>query len=247
MNRAVVIRQTIMTKILREEMIMNRWLEVSERLDHMVNAWYETAEIKRLLSMRLTPARIALRRLHMTHFGNNRRDCWAAVSSKAPLDVKRAIWEHEKDELIFDDRMGKAHVTEDDLKETDQSQLQPGARASFYAWLYCAREKPWLEGLACSHILERRNNDRIVAGGTLTQRLARKQLIDQGIKESDLDISTRVHMVADVEHSHLFDQVFMRYIIDDSSAAEVLRGAEESLMIERAFHGSVATAMLEVN
>ena len=224
---------------------MSRWNEVAVKLDALVNAWYETPEIKRLLSMRLTPERVSLRRFHITHFGNNRRDCWAAVSSKAPLDVKRAIWEHEKDELIFDERMGKAHVTEDDLAETDESQLVPGARAAFYAWLYCAREKPWLEGLACSHILERRNNDRIVKGGTLTQRLAKKQLIDQGIKESDLDLSTRVHMVADVEHSHIFDEIFDRYVTDDRSVREVLRGAEESLTIERAFHGAVATAMLE--
>jgi len=76
--------------------------------------------------------------------------------------------------------------------------------------------------------------------------LARKQLIDQGIKESDLDISTRVHMVADVEHSHIFDEMFGRYVLDERSAEEVVRGAEESLTIERAFHGAVATAMLEL-
>jgi hypothetical protein len=226
---------------------MSYWPEVSKTLDRMVNDWYQTPEIERLLSMRLTPERIALRQLHMTHFGNNRRDCWAAVQSKAPLDVKRAIWEHEKDELIFDERMGKAHVTEEDLEGADETRLLPGARAAFYAWLYCAREKPWLEGLACSHILERRNNDRIVSGGTLTQRLAKKQLIDQGIRESDLDISTRVHMVADVEHSHIFDEVFARHVANERSAKEILRGAEESLTIERAFHGAVATGMLEVD
>jgi hypothetical protein len=225
---------------------MSRWKEVAAQLDELVNAWYDTPEIKRLLSMRLTADRMALRRLHITHFGNNRRDCWAAVSAKAPLDVKRAIWEHEKDELIFDDRMGRAHVTEEDLAETDGAILVPGARAAFYAWLYCARENPWLQGLACSHILERRNNDRIVKGGTLTQRLVRKQLVDQGISESDLDISTRVHMVADVEHSHIFDEIFERHVIDDQSARQMLSGAAESLMIERAFHGAVAGAMLDL-
>ena len=62
----------------------------------------------------------------MTFFGNNRRDCWAAVSCKAPLDVKRAIWEHEKDELIYDPRMGKAHVTEEDLGSNKESDMIPG-------------------------------------------------------------------------------------------------------------------------
>jgi len=84
---------------------MKYWSAVSAKLDEMVNQWYETPEIRRLLEVPLTPARLELRRLHMTHFGKNRRDCWAAVQSKAPLDVKRAIWEHEKDELIFDHRM----------------------------------------------------------------------------------------------------------------------------------------------
>jgi hypothetical protein len=226
---------------------MNRWDEVSTELNTMVNEWYATPEIRRLLSVRLTPARIAFRKLHITHFGNNRRDCWAAVSSKAPLDVKRAIWEHEKDELIFDERMGKAHVTEKDLDESDESKLVPGARAAFYAWLHCAREKPWLEGLACSHILERRNNDRIVRGGTLTQRLVKRQREELGIEEKDLDVGTRIHMFADVEHSALLDSVFERYVVDDLSAKEVLNGAQESLIIERAFHGAVATAMEELD
>jgi hypothetical protein len=226
---------------------MNRWDEVSTELNTMVNEWYTTPEIRRLLSVRLTPARIAFRKLHITHFGNNRRDCWAAVSSKAPLDVKRAIWEHEKDELIFDERMGKAHVTEKDLDESDESKLVPGARAAFYAWLHCAREKPWLEGLACSHILERRNNDRIVRGGTLTQRLVKRQREELGIEEKDLDVGTRIHMFADVEHSALLDSVFERYVVDDLSAKEVLNGAQESLIIERAFHGAVATAMEELD
>ena len=50
-----------------------------------------------------------------------------------------------------------------------------------------------------------------------------------------------------MEHSHLFDEVFARHVVDERSAKEVLRGAEESLTIERAFHGAVATGMLEVD
>ena len=79
---------------------MSTWTDVAKQLDTIVNQWYETPEIKRMLLVPLTPGRLAFRHLHMTFFGNNRRDCWAAVASKAPLDVKRAIWEHEKDELF---------------------------------------------------------------------------------------------------------------------------------------------------
>ncbi len=226
---------------------MSNWPEIAKRLDEMANQWYETPEIRRILSVKLTSARLAFRQLHMTFFGNNRRDCWAAVSSKAPLDVKRAIWEHEKDELIFDPRMGKAHVTEEDLGTNHETDLIPGARAAFYAWIYCAKEKPWLEGLACSHILERRNNDRIVKGGTLTQRLVKRQELELGIKKQDQDIGTKVHLFADVEHSDLLNQVFQRYVVDDITAGQVLCGAEESLAIERSFHGAVAAAMAELD
>lgn len=226
---------------------MSKWPEVAQQLNIMVNRWYETPEIKRMLIVPLTPTRLAFRHLHMTFFGNNRRDCWAAVSSKAPLDVKRAIWEHEKDELIYDPRMGKAHVTEEDLGGNKESDMIPGARAAFYAWLYCAQEKPWLEGLACSHILERRNNDQIVKGGTLTQRLVKRQELELGIKKKEQDIGTQVHLFADVEHSDLLNQVFENYVDDDLTAQQVLRGAEESLAIERSFHGAVATAMAELD
>ena len=226
---------------------MSKWPEVAQQLNLMVNQWYETAEIKRILTVPLTPTRLAFRHLHMTFFANNRRDCWAAVSCKAPLDVKRAIWEHEKDELIYDPRMGKAHVTEEDLGSNKESDMIPGARAAFYAWLYCARDKPWLEGLACSHILERRNNDQIVKGGTLTQRLVKRQELELGIEKKDQDIGTQVHLIADVDHSDLLNQVFDRYVVDDSTAQQVLRGAEESLAIERCFHGAVATAMGELD
>lgn len=226
---------------------MSKWPEVAEQLNVMVNLWYETPEIKRMLTVPLTPSSLAFRHLHMSFFSNNRRDCWAAVASKAPLDVKRSIWQHEKEELIFDPRMGKAHVTEDDLGSHKESEMIPGARAAFYAWIHCAREKPWLEGLACSHILERRNNDQIVKCGTLTQRLVKRQELELGIKKKAQDINVQVHLVADVDHTDLLQEVFTRHVIDERTARQVLRGAEESLAIERCFHGAVATAMAEMN
>lgn len=226
---------------------MSLWDDVAKELDIMVNQWYETPEIQRMLIVPLSPARLAFRHVHMTFFGNNRRDCWAAVASKAPLDVKRAIWEHEKDELIYDPRMKKAHVTEADIGGRKESDLIPGARAAFYAWIHCARDKPWLEGLACSHILERRNNDQIVKGGTLTQRLVRRQELELGIRREDQDIGTQVHLVADVEHSDLLDEVFHRHVTEKPAAEHIIRGAEESLAIERCFHGSIATAMEDLD
>ncbi len=214
---------------------MSKWSEVEQQLNLMVNQWYDTAEIKRMLAVPLIPTRLAFRHQHMNFFSNNRRDCWAAVACKAPLDVKRAIWEHEKDELIYDPRMGKAHVTEEDLGGRKESDMIPGARAAFYAWLHCAHEKPWLEGLACSHILERRNNDHIVTGGTLTQRLVKRQEVELGIKKKDQDINVQVHLVADVDHTDLLAEVFNRYVVDDLTAQQMLRGAEDPSPSNAAF------------
>jgi hypothetical protein len=182
----------------------------------------------------------------MTFYANNRRDCWAFVAGKAPLDVKRAIWAHEKDELIHDDRMGRAHVTEDDLHAGDESQLAPGAVAAHYAWLYCARDKPWLEGLVYSHILERRNNNAIVKGGGLVERWKRKQRAELGAKTADKDFQTKVHAVADEDHSDIFEPIFQRYVDSEAAAQAVLAATRDGLLIDRALRGALADAMSAV-
>jgi hypothetical protein len=95
--------------------------------------------------------------------------------------------------------------------------------------------------------LERRNNDQIVTGGTLTQRLVQRQEIELGIKKKDQDINVQVHLVADVDHTDLLAEVFQRYVVDDDTTQQILRGAEESLAIERSFHGALASAMAEMD
>lgn len=224
---------------------MNYWLETENQLNDLVNQWYDTSEIKQILGLPLTHERWLLYRTQRKYFGRNRRDCWAAVMSKGPLDVKRAIWEHEKDELIFDSRMGKAHVAEEDFVSDAEARIVPGAQVTFYAWLYCVREEPWISGLASCHILERRNNDTIVRGGTLTQRLVRKWETETGGSLEDLDSGTRVHMIADVEHSDIFTPVFERYVVDKDSMNATLLGASQSLLIERSFVTAVVNAMME--
>ena len=44
---------------------MSTWTEVAKQLDTMVNQWYETPEIKGMLVVPLTPARLAFRHNHM--------------------------------------------------------------------------------------------------------------------------------------------------------------------------------------
>jgi hypothetical protein len=95
---------------------MSHWPKIRPTIDELVNRQFETTEFKKLFAVPLTARRVEVYQNHMIFYANNRRDCWSFVAGKAPLDVKRAIWEHEKDELIHDDRMGRAHVTEDDLR-----------------------------------------------------------------------------------------------------------------------------------
>ena len=225
---------------------MSHWPKIRPPIDELVNQQFDTPEFKKLFAVRLTPRRIEVYQNHMTFYANNRRDCWSFVAGKAPLDVKRAIWEHEKDELIYDDRMGRAHVTEDDLRAGDEALLAPGAKAAYYAWLYCAREKPWLEGLVYSHILERRNNNAIVKGGGLVERWKRKQRAELGAKEAGKDFQTEVHAVADEDHSDIFEPIFTRYVDSEAAAQAVLAATRDGLVIDRAMRGALADAMLAV-
>ena len=226
---------------------MSYWPEARARIDEMVNRQFETPEYRRLFSVRLTPARQRILDLHYPHYIKSRRDCWAAAQVRAPLDVKRAIWEHEKDELIFDERLGAAHLTDEDMAgATDEANLLPGARAAFFAWLYIAREGSWAESLMINHVTERKNNPEIVKGGGYTQRMARKKMEDLGYTLETLDPNTRVHMVADIDHSNMFEPVFERHLRDEKTAQAVIRAARDSLTIDRAYRGTLATAMMEI-
>ncbi|HUK40058.1 MAG TPA: hypothetical protein VLX11_03415, partial [Candidatus Acidoferrales bacterium] len=192
-------------------------------------------------------AREKIINLHYPHYIKSRRDCWAAASVKAPLDVKRAIWEHEKDELIFDPRMGSAHLTDDQMAvAAAKSELLPGARAAIYAWMYLSTTRPWIEALTVNHITERKNNPVIVKGGGFTQRYAHKKVADLGGTIDSLDINTKVHMVADEDHSDMFEPIYDRYIVDEATAHIVIRAAQDSLAIDRAYRSALATAMLEI-
>jgi len=223
---------------------MSLWPKVREELNVMVNRHFETAEYKQLFALKLTPARQKIWDLHYPHYIKSRRDCWSAAAVHAPLDVKRAIWEHEKDELIYDQRLGAAHLTDQQMAEaTAETNLHPGARAAMMAWLYLATTRPWIESLTVNHITERKNNPAIVQGGGFTARFAHKRVADQGGTIETLDANTRVHMTADEAHSDLFEPIYERYVVDEATAQAVIRAAQDSLAIDRAYRSALATAM----
>jgi hypothetical protein len=226
---------------------MSYWPKARAVIDDMLNRHFDTPEYRKLFSVRLTPARQKLLDIHYPHYIKSRRDCWAATQAKAPLDVKRAIWEHEKDELIFDERLGAAHLTDDDMAgATEESNLMPGARAAIYAWLYICRDRPWIESLMANHVTERKNNPEIVKGGGFTQRMAMKKVADLGGTVETLDPNTRVHMVADIDHSNMFEPIFERYLKDEKTAEAVVWAARDSLAVDRAYRGTLASGMIEI-
>jgi hypothetical protein len=227
---------------------MSLWPKTREEINAIVNRHFETPEYKQFFGVKLNPARQKLLDLHYPHYIKSRRDCWGASAVQAPLDVKRAIWEHEKDELIFDKRMGSAHLTDEQMAEaTAESNLLPGARAAIYAWMYLATTLPWIESLTVNHITERKNNPVIVKGGGFTQRFAHKKVADLGGTIETLDINTKVHMVADEDHSDMFEPIYDKYIVDERTAQAVIRAAQDSLAIDRAYRSALATAMMEIS
>lgn len=226
---------------------MSHWQKVREELNTMVNKHFETPEYKQLFGVKLTPGRQAIWDLHYPHYIKSRRDGWATAASYAPLDVKRAIWEHEKDELIFDKRMGSAHLTDEQMAmAAAEASLLPGVRTALMAWMYLATTRSWIEALTVNHITERKNNPAIVKGGGFTARFAHKRVADQGGTIEGLDINTKVHMVADEDHSDMFEPIYDKYIVDERIAQAVIRAAQDSLAVDRAYRSALATAMAQI-
>ena len=62
-----------------------------------------------------------------------------------------------------------------------------------------------------------------------------------------LDINTKVHMVADEDHSDMFEPIYDRYIIDEATAQAVICAAQDCLAIDRAYRSALATAMMAIS
>jgi len=226
---------------------MSYWQKARAEIDETINRHFDTPEYKRLFGVKITSKRNEVLSRHYPHYIKSRRDCWAASMAKAPLDVKRSIWEHEKDELIYDERLGAAHLTDDDMsRAVGEETLLPSARAAIYAWLYLCTTRSWIESLMINHATERKNNSEIVKGGGFTERMAMKQVADLVGSVEKLDKNTKVHMVADIDHSNMFEAVFERYVTEERIARMVVRAALDSLALDRAYRDALAVAMMQI-
>ncbi len=219
-----------------------------DELVRMVNAQFDSPPFRRLLALGFSQKRAQEYSIQMVFYVKNRRDCWGYVQGAAPLEVKRLIWEHEQDELIGNKTLGKVdHITlavqEGEIlglsaAAFDETPVLEGAVACFYSWLHLA-QRPWLEALAASAVLEMRNSGELIRGGALSRRIGEMLERDLGIPMKK-QINNAEHVLMDVAHAHLLYRVAKIYATTETARNAIVKGAEESLLIDRVYRGHLA-------
>jgi hypothetical protein len=229
--------------------------DLCAQLDQMVNDQFDSVEFKALLDLPLTMERGRFYVVQNALYTSNRRDCWGYVQGGAPLDVKRVIWQHESDELINDPRAGMDHynltVKQGEViglkrEDFDNAQVPAMVQACFHAWHHIALRSHWLTAYSASHMLERRNNGKIVKGGGMSFRVGKKFENELGINLKRM-ISMDVHVAADMEHSENISEMFEKYAKTPADCERVLEGARESMAIDRAYRGALGFYMERIN
>jgi hypothetical protein len=219
-----------------------------KELVRLCNEQFEAAPFKRLLGARYTKARAQQYSIQMAYYVQNRRDCWGYVQGSAPLEIKKMIWEHEEDELIGRKSEGKTdHITlavkEGEVfgltaEAFERTARLEGGEVCFSAWIRLA-QRSWLEAIAASAILEMRNSAELIEGGSLSRRIGAIFERDLGIPMKK-QINNAEHVVMDVEHAHMLARIARKYAASEAAQQAILRGAKESLMIDRVYRGHLA-------
>jgi hypothetical protein len=232
------------------------WVDrLDTELTALANAQFTTPEFELLFNTPLTVKRAQHVAIQMVFYNVNRREGWAFVQAKAPWDVKRLIWEHEKDELFHDPRGGSDHralmskeaialgVSEADLAKAAPSPL---IQATLMAFNNASNALPWLGAMTFAHFLERRNNSRLVRGGGFSARFRDKMVKELKI-ESKLLISSNVHVEADMDHSDSIWDAIADHVKDEYSYQIALEGAQTCAVLDRAFRVALAHEMLQID
>jgi pyrroloquinoline quinone (PQQ) biosynthesis protein C len=226
-----------------------------DELVRLCNEQFESPPFKRLLNISFTRERAQHYSIQMAFYVQNRRDCWGYVQGSAPLDIKRMIWRHEEDELIGRKAEGKIDhialaVREGEVLGLSAEAFERAARLEggevcFSAWVRLA-QRPWLEAIAASAILEMRNSGELIEKGSLSRRIGVIFERDLGIPMKR-QVNNAEHVVMDVEHAHLLMQVARKYALTDSARAAIVCGARESLLIDRVYRGHLADMLAAVD
>jgi hypothetical protein len=222
-----------------------------QELVRLCNEQFDSAPFRRLLGIKFTRERTQHFSIQMAFYVQNRRDCWGYVQGSAPLDIKQLIWHHEEDELMGRKAQGKTdHITlavqEGEVfgltaEAFERTPRLEGGEVCFSAWIRLA-QRPWLEAIAGSAILEMRNSSELIKDGSLSQRVAEMLERDLGIPMKK-QINNAEHVVMDLEHAQLLMKVAQKYATTESARRAILRGARESLMIDRVYRGHLAEMM----
>ncbi|NQU71992.1 MAG: iron-containing redox enzyme family protein [Rhodospirillales bacterium] len=232
--------------------ILDNLDEFERKLHELANAQFDSPEYKKILGLKWNRERARIYIVQRAYFVLNRRDCWAYVQGAAPFDVKQIIWDHEKEELMGDPERGLANhytlgmmegeavgLTPDDFLNTPPL---PGTAACCYAWIHLAKDRPWLEAIPVSAVLEISNSDEVIKNGAFSRQVGEKMRDDVGIPFTKQPNNSE-HIIADVEHGKLLMKVVERHARTEETQAQVLKGAMESWRIERAFKGVLGEAM----
>ncbi len=226
--------------------------ELDRELFAMANEQMVSPEYERLYAVPLNREAARFYILQRHHFVLNRRCCWGHVQGASPFDVKKLVWEHEQDELVGNPERNIAdHVTLG-IREGESVGLSPadfentppadGVQVAMYAWLHLARDKPWLESLASSCILEIANSDAVVKRGGNARRIGEKMRDELGIGFEKQD-SNAEHVVAELEHATLLSTAAATHGRTAEAQAQILRGARASLAVDRVYKNALAEQM----
>ena len=195
-----------------------------------------------LYSLKFTKERTRTYIIQRTHWTLNRRDCWAQAQALAPMDVKKKIWDHERDELEgrpedgIDDHYtlsvkegGLLGLTPDDFITTPPCD---GLVTCSYAWLQLASQSPWLTSLAACAALELSNSDEILKDGSNSRRIGEIMNRDLGIPLK-AQASNAEHAVADVKHAHILMEIAEDHMHTAQDMEQILDGLRKSWAIDR--------------
>ena len=225
---------------------------LERKLYREANALFQTDDYQRFFAIPLTVERAQFYMIQRAAFMLARRGCWALVQARAPFDVKRLIWDHERDELAGNKERGVAdHFTLGikegavvGLKRRDFKSRKPcdGTVVCTYAWTHAADRLPWLAGASLLGALEIANADDIIKGGGLSHRMADKLRDQLGIPISRQP-SNKDHIEVEDEHARFLMIVAKTHVKTKDDHNLVMEGARTTWSINRTWLGLMADQM----
>jgi pyrroloquinoline quinone (PQQ) biosynthesis protein C len=232
--------------------LSKRLTALEKQLHREANALFKSDEYRKLFSMPMTKKRAQLYMVDRGAFVMCRRGCWASVQARAPLDVKKMIWHHERDELAGNEERGAAdHYTLGVMeaksvglgaKQYARRTVSDSTLVCTMAWSNAADRTPWLEGCAVLGALEISNADGIIRGGGQSHRMADKLTKELGIPLRKQPSNTE-HIALEDEHSKFLMVVAKRHVKNQDDCDQIMSGARKTWAINKMWLGGMADAM----